>query len=210
MAFDNDRPTSAARMHHSSHYPPPLTVPASYNVFSPPDHHPALHSSSLRLNDLGDNSHIPQLGRSVGPVSVHSVGQTTNNAKSSPTSTITTTNEQQIVGDVTEPIWVQSAKEGSQWYEPDELFLLESKRFLSSTDKRIFWEMARALIELPEISLACKSGIKSPQDLAITLKRLEYRVLWMKDAPDYLPKEITSELIRAAYLSNHSITKYSN
>jgi hypothetical protein len=65
----------------------------------------------------------------------------------------------QVIGDITEPLWIQSTvKEGLPWYDPDELFLLESRRFLSSTDKKVFWEMASVLFELPEISLACKGG----------------------------------------------------
>lgn len=191
MAFDNDRSSSR------NNYLPASSISTPYNnTFSPQD--------SLRLNEIADVQ-IPSLGRN-GPTSYSTTGPGGQIHKSSPSaaSTVSMSNEQQIVGDVTEPIWIQSTKEGSPWYEPDELFMLESKRYISNTDKRVFWEMARALIELPEVSLACKTGIKNPIDLANTLKRPEYRVLWTKDAPDCLPKDITTELIRAAYILGYN------
>ncbi len=106
---------------------------------------------------------------------------------------------QQIVGDVSEPLWVQNTREGSIWCDPDDLFLQESKRFVTTTDKRFFWEMARALIDFPEISMACKTGIRNAQDLTSALKRPEFRVLWTSEAAEYLTKEMATELIRSAY-----------
>ncbi len=111
---------------------------------------------------------------------------------------------QTVVGDVGEPFWVQSTKEGSIWTEPDDLFLLESKRFLTTTDKRIFWEMARAIIELPEISTACKCLIRNAVDLTALLKKPEYSVLWTMDGPDILPKDMASEFVRFAYVMKYS------
>lgn len=109
---------------------------------------------------------------------------------------------QQIVGDVTEPFWVQALKEGAIWTDPDDLFVqVEAKRLLTTTDKRVFWEMAKALIELPEISRACRRGsIRNEEELTLALKKPEYRVLWTIDGPDILPKTAASELIRAAYV----------
>jgi len=94
---------------------------------------------------------------------------------------------------------VQSSREGSAWCDPDDLFMMEAKRFLTLTDKRVFWEMARALIDFPEISLACKTGIRSAQDLTTALKRPEFRVLWTTEAAENLPRDMASELIRSAY-----------
>ena len=54
----------------------------------------------------------------------------------SPTSDTT-----EVIGDVELPFWVQ--KEGATWIDPDDEFILEAKRFLTLTDKRIFWEMSR-------------------------------------------------------------------
>jgi hypothetical protein len=65
----------------------------------------------------------------------------------------------------------------------------------------MFWEMARALIELPELSIASTgSKIRTPADLTAILKRPEYRVLWTADAAQYLPKEMAVELITSAYV----------
>jgi hypothetical protein len=54
---------------------------------------------------------------------------------------------------------VQANKEGAIWCEPDEIFLEKSKKLINITDKRIFWEMSKAIMELPELSAKCKSGI---------------------------------------------------
>lgn len=83
-----------------------------------------------------------------------------------------------MIGDVSEPFWVQKAVEGSVWCEPDELFMNESKRLISVTDKRVFWEMARAIIELPELANRCSNGIRNTRDLTNILKRPENKVLW--------------------------------
>jgi hypothetical protein len=227
VAFDNERTNSRGMI------APPTMATTPYNNFSPQAADNS-STHSLRLNDISisDNLHIPRFsmnggGGVPGGLGSERVGISHFNQNStsflqhhcssnsslsaytqqqqqklSPTSTITT--EQQIVGDVTEPIWVQSMKEGSTWYEPDELFFIESKRYLSNTDKRIFWEMAKALIELPEVSLAVKTGIKNPNELASALKRNEYRVLWTKEAAEILPKDITIELIRSAYTTNNT------
>jgi hypothetical protein len=207
VVFDNERAPNPR------YYQAPVTTP--YNNFSPLPNGES--SSSSFRGSGGHHHHQDDLPLTSLPRHHH----LHSNSKTSPTSTISTsadhlpsqqqngpngTSQQQqqqqpIVGDVSEPLWIQNPnKEGSSWYEPDELFLLESKRFLSNTDKRIFWEMAKALIELPEISLQCKTGIKNSQELATALKRSEYKVMWTKDAPDLLPKEIAAELLRSAFL----------
>ena len=91
------------------------------------------------------------------------------------------------------------------WCDPDELFLSPAGAggaLISADDKRVFWEMARALIELPPLSALCEqSCIRSAHDLTAVLRRPEFRVLWLSDAPQYLPKEVASELIRSAYVT---------
>jgi hypothetical protein len=104
-----------------------------------------------------------------------------------------------VIGDVAEPFWVQSTLENSMWCDPDELFLTSVKRKV--TDKRMFWEMARALIELPELSLAShESKIRCAADLTKLLQRPEYRILWIAEAAQFLPKDVATELIRSAYV----------
>lgn len=105
-----------------------------------------------------------------------------------------------VIGDISEPFWVQNKKEGSVWSDPDDLFLIEAKKLISSTDKRVFWEMARSILELPELSIHCQSGIRNSTDLANVLKRPEHRVLWIAEAPDYMPKDVATELIKSAYV----------
>lgn len=106
-----------------------------------------------------------------------------------------------VVGDVAEPFWVQAVEENSVWCDPDELFLIHAKRKITLTDKRMFWEMARALIELPELSLASHdSKIRTAGDLTRVLLRPEYRILWIPEAAQFLPKEVATELIRSAYV----------
>ncbi len=44
--------------------------------------------------------------------------------------------------------------------------------------------------------------MKNSSDLCTILKKPEYRVLWMKEGVDLLPKEVALELIRTAYVNN--------
>ena len=59
--------------------------------------------------------------------------------------------------------------------------------------------MAKAIIELPEITEYCNCSIKNSNDLAALLKRPEFKILWTPDAADILPKHCASELVTAAY-----------
>lgn len=107
-----------------------------------------------------------------------------------------------VVGDVAEPFWVQPIQENSNWSDPDELFLVSAKRSITATDKKMFWEMTRALIDLPELRIASHgSSVRTAEDLTRLLKRPEFRVLWTPDAPQYLPKEVATELILSAYVA---------
>lgn len=119
----------------------------------------------------------------------------------------TTTTTPAVVGDVAEPFWVQAVQENSAWTDPDELFLLNAKHVITDSDKRMFWEMARAILELPELGTAssnCK--IRGAADLTAVLKRPEFRVLWLQDGAQYLPKEIATDLITAAYVPPERVT----
>ena len=85
--------------------------------------------------------------------------------------------------------------------EPDELFYNESKRLINSNDKRVFWEMVRAIIEMPELSARCKAAkIRDQKDLATIFKKPEFKILWTSDASNIIPKEAAAELITAAYV----------
>ena len=57
-----------------------------------------------------------------------------------------TPQQQQVIGDITEPFWVQATTDGAVWGDPDDLCLSEAKRLVTASDKRIFWEMARAIM----------------------------------------------------------------
>ena len=93
-----------------------------------------------------------------------------------------------------------SAAQGySCWSDPDDLSMTEIKKFISEGDKRVFWEMAKAIIDLPEISDFSNSGIKNAKDLALILKKPEYKILWTANAADILPRQAAAELVTAAY-----------
>ena len=77
----------------------------------------------------------------------------------------------------------------------------EAKKLITLTDRRIFWEMVRAIIELPSLRAHLKPalGLKSARELSNLLKRTENRILWTIEASECLPKEIAMELISNAY-----------
>jgi hypothetical protein len=89
------------------------------------------------------------------------------------------------------------------WCDPDEAFITEIKKHITISDKIIFWEMAKAIMELPKLSEHCDSVIRNSKDLAAILKRTEFKFLWSPDAPDLLPKDAASELVSAAYVVNY-------
>lgn len=175
MLFDNERAvkTAAASNLH----------PASFMSPNPPYQE---HNNSLRMTDPLELQ-SPNLIKSTHSLTPLHISPNIND------------NPHQIVGDVSEPLWVQSTREGALWSDPDDLFMLEAKRFVTVTDKRFFWEMARALIDFPEISLACKTGIRTANDLTTALKRPEFRILWSPEAAEYLTKDMSVDLIKAAY-----------
>jgi hypothetical protein len=91
----------------------------------------------------------------------------------------------------------------SCWSDPDDLSMTEIKKFISEEDKRVFWEMAKAIIDLPEISDFSNSGIKNAKDLTLILKKPEYKILWTANAADILPRQAAAELVTAAYTDSY-------
>lgn len=89
------------------------------------------------------------------------------------------------------------------WCDPDEAFITEIKKYITIADKIVFWEMAKAIMELPRLSEYCDSAIRNSKDLAAILKRTEFKFLWSADAPDLLPKDAASELVSAAYVASY-------
>lgn len=63
-----------------------------------------------------------------------------------PTRQLPQTQQGVFIGDIGEPFWVQANKDGASWCDPDDIFLIEAKKWISITDKRIFWEMLQILI----------------------------------------------------------------
>jgi hypothetical protein len=105
-----------------------------------------------------------------------------------------------FIGDIGEPFWIQATHEGASWMDADDYFLFEAKRLITTTDKRVFWEMIRTLIELPDIASRCNTDVKKTKEFLQTLKRVENRVLWTHDGPYCLPKDIALELLTSCYV----------
>lgn len=88
------------------------------------------------------------------------------------------------------------------WSDPDEQSMAEMKKYVTAIDKRMFWEMTKAIIELPEITEFCSMSVKTSKDLAILLRKTEYKVLWTSEGADIIPKQTAADLVRAAYVSD--------
>eukprot|EP01038_Epipyxis_sp_PR26KG_P011204 gene11204-15028_t len=103
-------------------------------------------------------------------------------------------------GDISAPFWVKSHQEYSLWIDPDDLFINCADSFVSATDTKIFWEMCRTILNLPELVVESDSMIKTSHDLTEALKSIENKILWSPENADHLPRSITSELITHAYV----------
>lgn len=93
-------------------------------------------------------------------------------------------------------------KQKEEWADPDELFVEEAKTLLSPADGIYFWEMLRAILELPSLQSQCKGRIQSPQHIVDVLVRKEFRCLWSyhsKKLPGFLPKKYALQLIQHAF-----------
>lgn len=96
-------------------------------------------------------------------------------------------------------------KHKDEWIDPDELFLEEAKSLLASSDGVYFWEMLKAILELPPLQSQCKGRIRSPQHIVDILVRHEFRCLWSyqanKKLPGFLPKKYALQLTQHAFCS---------
>lgn len=165
-------------------------------------------TSSLTSSTLQSAAYTSGLGHiptPVPPVRVGGFGPSAQQQQQQQQQPDSSRSPPTVIGDVAEPFWVQSTQENSMWCDPDEFFLTSVKRKITITDKRMFWEMARSLIELPELSLAShESKIRCAADLTKLLQRPEYRILWIAEAAHFLPKDVATELIRSAYVPPES------
>lgn len=94
------------------------------------------------------------------------------------------------------------------WCTPDEYCTAKLELSIGETEKRIFWEMTRIIIELPEITNHVSNGIKDREDLTEMLVKTESRVLWTKDGPPHIPKEMATTFILQAYVNDHGQKYY--
>eukprot|EP01041_Mallomonas_annulata_P007489 gene7489-15328_t len=110
-----------------------------------------------------------------------------------------------VIGDVSEPFWVQ--RPGQRWSDPDELFLSDMRNKITVTDKNTFWEMLRAIIELPSFAQLVDVSVKDESDMVRILKAEEYRILWTSEAPNFFPSAAAADFIRAAYIKEFNDLK---
>lgn len=90
-------------------------------------------------------------------------------------------------------------QEYSMWYDPDELFISEIKKHVTAMDIQLFWEMVRAIMELPKLSEHCHAIITNSMSLAALLKKTEYRFLFSENSANILPRDAAIDLVAAAY-----------
>jgi hypothetical protein len=102
------------------------------------------------------------------------------------------------VHDIGLPFWVQDPQDNS-WRDPDEHFLSHCQSLLTPRDKGKFWEMISAITDLRELHGRLRTSLKDSQSLGGLLKRPEYRLLWIPNAINSLSKDVSNELINAAY-----------
>lgn len=211
VAFDGDQKQSAVKsttllsnnLSSSSHTMASTFGPPSSTLRQPDSYQ---HNFYSRFTALEHDPPLPSHSRFAASMQPQPTQGTTHSTMGSPAGSVNNDHSNviqmnnAIIGDVCEPFWIQSTKEGSMWAEPDEMFLSESKRFFTVTDKRVFWEMAKALIELPEISNACKGVVSNASDLVNMLKKPEWKVVWTNEASDILPRDMAAELVKAAYV----------
>ena len=86
------------------------------------------------------------------------------------------------------------------WMEPDELFIENCKKTITLSDKKIFWEMAQAIMEFPIFAENRQIMVSNSTELANIMKRPEFKVLWIPEAAEILPKDAATELIINAYV----------
>ena len=96
-------------------------------------------------------------------------------------------------------------KHKDEWIDADNHFSEEIKSSLSSSDGVCFWEMLKAMVEMPSLQLQCKGRVQNPQQIVDTLVRKEFHVLWSyqsgKKLPGFLPKKYALQLVQHAFCS---------
>ncbi len=106
--------------------------------------------------------------------------------------------------DVRLPFWIKNKTVGSVWEEPDDYFMQNNfkNEYVTSVDRKIFWECAQCVIELPHLkqALGPKSRMRSIDDLINILSRPEYKILWMDNHVDVLPKACACALLSKVYI----------
>jgi hypothetical protein len=108
--------------------------------------------------------------------------------------------EQDVTIDGSTSIYVQHKASG-EWTDPDLTFVDDIKSLLAPTDGAYFWEMLKAVVELPRLQSQCKGRIQTTQHIVDVLTRREFRCLWQynKGIPSFLPKKCALQLIYHAF-----------
>ena len=70
------------------------------------------------------------------------------------------------------------------------------------TDKRLFWEMARSIMDLPVLAEKLQETFRNSLELANLLKRPEYMILWTPDAANYIPRDASIVLLTSAFVDS--------
>jgi len=144
VAFDHEKvskSTASLLNIHSSHLSSNSTTPSIY------------HRENTFNGTINGPNH--SFSTSGTPTSQNLNNDITINTSSSMQGTsMQSVLQQPVIGDITEPFWVQSTNDGAVWGDPDDLCLSEAKRLISNNDKKIFWEMARSIM----VSKHCKAS----------------------------------------------------
>ena len=127
------------------------------------------------------------------------IGSPRGQTQQSSNSNSSSSNGKQIVADVSEPVWVRVDKEGCVWQEPDDTYAT-NRQVVTVTDRRLFWEMSRAVVSLPQLSHFCQGPVRTSATLCAFLLCKEHKVLWYPEVSlDFLPKDDALDLIKRAY-----------
>ena len=197
-AGDNPLPYSALRVRVDSHQSPPTTPRATYAHSN--------QATAVPPRQMGtDIANTPFLARRES-FRVRAESDSKGIEEDGKASAVAWTDFETTVSS-DEDFRVDSrlrvlVKQKEEWVDPDELFLEEAKTLLSPTDGVYFWEMLRAILELPSLQSQCKGRIQSPQHIVDVLVRKEFRCLWSyqsKKLPGFLPKKYALQLIQHAF-----------
>jgi hypothetical protein len=110
-----------------------------------------------------------------------------------------TYDKHEVIDVTTDMVFIQQQDGSNRWINLDSHFLATSKSLFNYQDIQIFWEMVRAIIELPDLASHMKSNLKKTEELSRILKRPEYSLLWTISNSACLPKDILVDLVASAY-----------